>query len=169
VLISFFRMAIRNQTMSLTDIKARIAVVMQGVSGIGNVYSHTRLVNVESVQASDFVANGVLNTWWIVRSTAELEEVGDIDHISSQWDLISIHGFYAVKDSADSEDSFDLLADAVLAAVHADSNYPSRFAGTIKQARAPKIKVLDYRHFGVSKVLCHHTEITIQVVSRIMN
>jgi hypothetical protein len=154
--------------MSLTDIKARIATVLGGVDGIGQVYPRMRLVNVEAVQVSDFIVNGVLNTWFVSRSAAELEEVGDIDHISSQWDAISIHGFYTAKDSDASETAFDELADAVLAAVHEDSNYPSRFAGTAKQARAPKIKVIDYRHFGVTKVLCHHTEITIQVLSRIL-
>ena len=154
--------------MSLTDIKARIVTVLQGVSGIGQVYPRTRLVNIEAVQISDFVANGVLNTWFVSRSASDIEEIGSIHHIAPQWDTISVHGFYAAKDSDESETAFDELADAALKGVHDDSNYPSLFAGTIRVAEAPKIRTIDYRHFGVSKVLCHHTEITIRVMSRIM-
>ncbi len=152
--------------MALTDIKARIATVLQAVEGIGKVYPRMRPVNVEAVEQAQFVANGVLNCCFISRSSADMESKGDMPSLSAEWDAISVHAFYAVQDASASEDTFDALTTAMLWAIHKDSEFPGYFNGTALRTRTPKIKTIDFRHFGVRAVLCHHAEITIQVMTQ---
>ena len=151
--------------MALKDVKARIATVMESVAGIGKVYPRMRPVNLESVEQTQFVANGVLNVCFIQRAMAELETKGEMPPLSAQWDTIAVHAFYAVNDAALSEDAFDALVDAMLWALWNDAMYPGYLNGTVKRARAPKIKTVDFRHFGVRGALCHHAEITIQLMT----
>ena len=152
--------------MALTDVKARIAAVLEGVAGIGKVWPRMRPMNTEAVEQSQFVSNGVLNCCFIQRGSAELETHGDMPPMGVQWDTISIHAFYAVEDAKASEDAFDALVDAMLFAIFNDAMYPNYFAKTVKASRAPRIKTIDFRHFGVRGALCHHAEITIQVMTQ---
>jgi hypothetical protein len=151
--------------MAIALVKARIATVLATVAGIGKVYARMRPVNVETVELAQFVSKGVLNVSFITRGSAELETKGDTPPIAFQWDTISTHLFFAVQDSSASEDSFDLLVDKMLWAIFNDSKWPGFFAGTVQRVRAPKLKSTDFRHFGVEQILCHHAEITIQVLT----
>jgi hypothetical protein len=155
---------------TLKDVKARIATVLQTVPGIGRVYARMRPVNLQSVEISDFVADGVLNCCFVQRGSADFEgKGGDTPPLVSQWDVISVHAFYAVQDSSSSEDIFDLLVDQMLWAILTDSVYPKFLAQTVKRSRVPKLKTVDFRRFGPSAVLCHHAEITIQVMTQTSN
>lgn len=151
--------------MALKDIKARMATVLAAVVGAGKVYTRTRPVNVESIELSQFVQNNVLNCCFISRPMAEIESKGDMPGHAAQWDTISVHQFYAVQDASASEDAFDALVDLMLWAIYNDSQFPSYFNHTAKRTRTPKIKSADFRHFGVEQTLCHHAEITIQVMT----
>lgn len=152
--------------MALKDIKARIATVLGGVEGIGQVYARMRPVNVEAVEQSQFVVDGVLNVCFITRSVAELETRGDRPPLGAEWDTLSVHVFYAVNDANASEDAFDALTTAMLWAIFNDAKFPSFFNMTAAQTRAPKIKTVDFRHWGVRAALVHHAEITIQVMTQ---
>jgi hypothetical protein len=152
--------------MALTDIKARISAVLAGVAGIGTVFTRMRPVNIESVELAQFVSNGVLNCCFISRSAVELESHGDMPSMTSEWDAISVHEFFAVQDSSASEDKFDTLVTAMLWAIHNDSEFPGYFNHTAKMTRTPRVKAIDFRHFGVEQTLCHHAEITIQVMTQ---
>lgn len=152
--------------MALKDVKARVATVLGGVAGIGKVYTRMRPVNVEAAELAQFVADGVLNCCFITRPAFELEGRGDMPPKAVQWDTISIHAFYAVQDASASEDAFDALVDAMVWAIFQDSIFPGYFAGTAKRTRLPKLKTADFRHFGVEQALCHHAEITIQVMTQ---
>jgi hypothetical protein len=151
---------------TLKDVKARIATVLGGVAGIGAVFARMRPVNTEAVEQSQFVVDGVLNCCFIQRASAELETKGDTPPLGAQWDTIAVHAFYAVQDASSSEDNFDALVNAMLWAIFRDSAFPNYFAQTVKRSRAPKIKTVDFRHFGVRSALCHHAEITIQVMTQ---
>jgi hypothetical protein len=118
------------------------------------------------MEQSQFVQNGVLNCAFVTRGTAEWETRGDMPWHGAQWDTVSVHMFYAVNDGNDSEDAFEALANATLLALFQDANYPGFFNGTAKRTRPPRLKAEDFRHFGTRQVLCHHAEITVQVMTQ---
>ncbi len=151
---------------TVKDVKERIATVLGTVLGHGAIFTRMRPVNTEAVEQAQFVVDGVLNCCFIQRSGIDLQSFGDMPSLTTQWDSISVHQFYAVNDEGASEDTFDALITAMLWAIHDDSEFPGYFNHTAKRTGTPKVKSIDFRHFGVRGALCHHAEITIQVMTR---
>jgi hypothetical protein len=81
---------------------------------------------------------------------------------------ILVQGFYAVKEDDGSEEKFEALVDAVIAALNTDRK-PTNAGGTklnatVADAAAPALRLQDFRQFGPSQTLCHHAEIVLAVM-----
>lgn len=154
--------------MSLQNVKARIKTLLEGVNGIGKVFTGARHFH-EEAQTPNFAKDSVLNAWFITRESSALTDMNQNRSKAEQRDMILVRGFYAFKDSV-SDEAFDTLVDAVVAAINTDRKPPvgsgTYFNNTVKQADPPAVRVSDFRTFGPQAALCHHVEIIIPVVYR---
>jgi hypothetical protein len=152
--------------MALADIKARIQAQLQAIAGMGNVYTRLRNLSVEKDQAL-LIKGGTLHVWMIDRVASRLVDESVNQNFTEQSDMIGITGYLGVNDAASSSDTFEALVDAVLQAINNDRRPPSHLGGTVQTAQPPQLKVKDHHMYGVGgQVLCHHAEITMQVVWR---
>lgn len=154
--------------MALSDIKARIKAQLLLVNGIGLV--HDRLRNLSSeADADQLMAAGRLNVWMIHREASTLSDEDANQNLVEQKDTILIEGFYAVKDSDDSQAAFDALLDAVLVQINSDRRPPpagTKLNATVRSANPPFLRKQDFAAYGQNQVLCHHAEIVMQVITR---
>jgi hypothetical protein len=155
--------------MALRDVKARIATVLKGVAGIGQVYTYRRMLSAEKDREL-LVASGRLHVWFVSRENTQLTDLGVNEGLVQQQDSMLIEGFMGVKDDDDTEEIFDGLVDSVLQAVNADRRPPNSggtsLGGTIEVCSTPSVRKMEFATYGQSAALCHHVEITMKTTPR---
>ncbi len=156
--------------MALKDIKARIAGQVKIADSTAAVFTFRRYLTAESDQTVLLDAAGRMHFWHIYREMSALTDLVVNDQFVQQEDTLVIEGFYAVKDADDSEEAFDLLADAVLQTVNNDrrpiAGGGTKLGGTVQTAAPPELRKMDFHLYGPSAVLCHHAEIAMKVTPR---
>lgn len=155
--------------MPLTDIKARIATVLKGVTGIGQVYTYRRNLNAEKDQKL-LVRGGRIHVWFVFRDMTTLTDLDVNQGLVQQQDTLVMEGFMGVSDADDTEELFDGIVDSVLQAVNSDRK-PTNSGGTllnglVSNAMTPSVRKFEFATYGQSAVLCHHVEIAMKVVQR---
>ena len=147
--------------MSLSLIRAEIKSILEGVSGMGNVYDYLRhSSNVNNMLEFFKSKANKYHVWSITRTAVS-------DHALTQaQNYIRTHnfeitGFYGLNDSTESEKTFQDLIEAVLDALRVALKLPAPLNGTALNATVPKAEPIDRRKYV--KVLSHACRITFTV------
>ncbi len=155
--------------MALKDIKAQIQLVVAAADPQAKVWPRLRNLNAET-QADQLVgADGTLHVWFIWRESTVLTDQVINQKFTEQADTLVVEGFFGMNDANDSDKTFESNVDAVLKAI-SDDRRPgpggTKLNNTVQSAKAPVRRKTDLVMYGPSQVLCHHTEIAIEVVPR---
>ena len=145
--------------MALANNIQAIEAILEGVSGIENVYPTVRNWQTEK-QFRDGAKTtaGEIQFWFITREATEAEDLGP--QFTARRHRIAVHGYAGVSDAAGSEASFQLLIEGVVAALGADR----RLGETARHSGPAAVRTVDFRI--LSNVLCHHAEIVIEVADK---
>jgi hypothetical protein len=147
--------------MSLADIRTELKTVLEGVSGIGQVYDYLRWSNTEKDFKSIFKAsNDKINAWQITRRGAA-ENIYNQNHINIQEHNMLIWGIYGAKDADASEKTFQDLIEAILAAIRTAGKGPQPLSGKALFVGPPQVEKVEHRIF--SKLLVHSCDIGLKV------
>ena len=142
--------------MSLTNILQAVKTILEGVSGVANVYDTVRNWQTEKQfrDAARTPAGGI-QFWFLTRESTAAEDLGP--QFTTRRHTLALHGYYGVQDAAASEKTFQALVESVVAALGANRalNQSARHSGPA-QVRAVDFRVLN-------NVLCHHAELALEV------
>jgi len=154
--------------MALKDIKSRIATIVAGVAGVKNVHDHAVYAKDAEQENSLLIGDaGRLHCWTVSRESQPMADINVNEANQEKTPLLLIQGFYAVAEADKTEEVFDALVDAVIAALNTDrkpvGSGGTKLGGFADVVTPPQLRVQDHRQFGPSQTLCHHCEITMQV------
>jgi len=155
--------------MSLADIKTRIQAVIATADPTAKVWPRLRYLSAESQSGELTGADGILHVWFIWREATVLTDNVVNQNFTEQADTLVVEAFYAVNDGNDSDKAFEANVDAVLQAISNDRRPApggTKLNNTVVSAKAPVRRKTDFSMYGPSQVLCHHTEIAMQVIWR---
>jgi hypothetical protein len=147
--------------MSRAEISTALAGIVEGVSGIGKVYTRDRYSNDWTKFLENFKsAAGKITGGMITRKVTAKQQrtIGEVERAH----VFVIRLVYGLQDSGDSEAIFQTLVDAVLDAVDADETLGGSCEtthpdwGPMSGAVGLQIDTIEYRQFGT--VLCHYAE-----------
>jgi hypothetical protein len=140
--------------MSYAAIRDAIVTLVQGVSGIDLVYGYERFASDLSALRALYATNGTLHGWNVTRaSTAAIW----LTNTSTQRrHRFVIRGYYALDDTAASEQTFQGLIEAIEAAVRNDDT----LGGTAEIAGPLQVQQVGPVMFA--GVLCHQAELVIE-------
>lgn len=152
--------------MSFTSIRAVVKTTLESVSGIGQVHDFRRHTTHWEEFYQRHVKDGRVNNWEITRTATEQELIavqnaaGTEPFFHDTHDIL-ILGHMALKDSLESEKTFQTLVDAVVAAFRVNN----QLTGTLIVPVQMQGPVIDQRMFG--PVLVHSAELRILAVERV--
>ncbi len=155
--------------MALKDIKARIQAIVATADSKAKVWPRLRNLNAETQADQLTGADGTLHVWFIWREASVLTDQVVNQNFTEQIDTLVVEGFYGMNDANDSDNAFESNADAVLQAISNDRRPApggTKLSNTVLSAKAPVRRKTDLVMYGPSQVLCHHTEIAMQVTAR---
>ena len=143
--------------MGLTEIRTEIKNILQSVEGIGKVHDYQRhTVDWKTFLSLFTDANNRVNGWTITRS-----QVRETQHASRGVNIrhhqFRIKGYFGLKDSTESEKTFQGLIDAACAAFRSKET----LNGSSLKSGPPLVGMISRRHF--SGILVHTCEITLEV------
>lgn len=143
----------------LADVRAALATLLSGVSGMGQVHRYLRLIVDEVTAKTLLVSGGRLNGWMVTLAEDDAYEEtlatgARCRRIEATFALL---GYWAVNDADASEESFTDLVQAVIDALRADHT----LGGLVIVAMPPQVRRFTHVTFG--KVLCHHARIEVTV------
>ena len=149
--------------MSESAIRAKIKTILETASGIGRVYGYQRSIHHEKVVLSDLVSGGILNAWSISRdSTEEIKVILGLGASLGQ-SLIyqyEIEGYYALKDSTNTEGTFSDTIASIASVFRAKPNLDGVCF------RHNYIRVQEISQATLCDVLCHYTKLILEVEER---
>jgi hypothetical protein len=147
--------------MSLAAILTQVKTILEGVSGIGNVHKYQRW----SKDWAGFLTlyqddNDKINGWCVTRSQIARRQVttGEIEVAH----ILTVRGYYGLKDADASEAVFQGLVDGAIAAFDTyetlngtcETTHPEW--GPMAGMVGLQADIIDLRQFG--NVLCHFFE-----------
>lgn len=147
--------------MSRASITAALAAIIEEVPGIGMVHARDRYSPDWTKFLENFKsAEGKINGCLITRKTTvkQRRTIGEVE----RGHILVIRMIYGLQDAANSAEAFQLLVDAVEAAVDADETLAGTCEttnpdwGPMAEAVGLQIDTIDIRIFG--SVLCHYAE-----------
>lgn len=142
--------------MGFSTILPQIKAVLEGVSGIQNVYDYPRYSSDITVMKSLAVSNSIFHLWLIERVAAP--SVASLDNQVFRRHQFHLTGFYQVDDSAASEKTFQGLLDLVMNAFDNSDNLT--LGDTCDQTQAAQL--LEKSDVMFMDVLCHMGVILIE-------
>ncbi len=142
--------------MSLANNIEAIKTILQGVSGVVNVYDTVRNWQTEK-QFLDGARNpaGGVQFWFLTRESTEAEDLGP--QFTARRHTIALHAYAGVNDAAASEKSFQALLESAVAALGANR----KLNQTARHSRPAEVRAVDFR--VINNVLCHHAELALEV------
>lgn len=142
--------------MSLATIRTAIKTDLESVSGIGPVHEYIRLAKDWGTVLARFKdSHNKINSWMITREATPGEE--DTRDSFERIHHMKLIGVYGVQDSAATELTFQDLVEAIVAALHADTE----LGGTTYRSGPVQVATVEHRMFGA--VLCHYAELRVDV------
>lgn len=142
--------------MGLAEIRTEIKTILESVEGIGKVHDYER----HTVDWKTFISlftdtDNRINGWTITRS-----QVREAQHASLGANIrthnFRIRGYFGLKDSTQSEKTFQGLIDTVCSAFRTKET----LNGTSLKAGPPSVGTISRRHF--SGILVHTCDITLE-------
>ena len=142
--------------MSLANNIQAIKTILEGVSGVDNVYDTVRNWQTEKqFRDGAKTPSGEIQFWFLTREATEAEDLGP--QFTTRRHTVAVHGYYGVKDAAASETTFQQLVEDVVAALEADR----KLNQTARHCGPPQVRAVDFRI--LNNVLCHHAELALEV------
>lgn len=149
-------------THPIAPIRDALKALVQGVTGIGNVYDYQRHVENEAELKSLYVSGSRMHYWCVTLGPDEkfVETRYPASH-SKAWITFAIRGYYALKDADATEKTFVNLVEDVLDALRSNKTLggvclqsgPARWTGP--------------NHVDIVNVLCHHAELIVPVYTAV--
>lgn len=143
--------------MAYSAVKNGLVTLISGVPGVENVYGYRRNIETRAKRDEiiiDSVAN-TLHTWQVRRVAAPSE--GNLDGDVTRTHIFEVHAWYQIEDANDSENTFQLLLEAVMDELNANRTIVS----SAHIADSAQLKVFEDAMFA--SVLCHHAVIEVSV------
>jgi len=145
--------------MTLTDTILAVKTILEGVSGVANVYDTVRNWQSEKeFREAARTPSGGLQFWMLSREATAARDLGP--RFTARRHTLALHGYYAVSDAAGSERTFQALVEAVAAALAADRT----LGATARHSGPAQVRAVDFRI--INNVLCHHAELALVVEDR---
>ena len=142
--------------MSLADNITAIQTIVQGVSGVENVYDTVRNWQTEKqFRDGARTPSGEIQFWFITRESTEAEDLGP--RFTARRHRIAVHGYSGVNDAAASEKSFQALVENVVEALGNDR----KLNQTARHSEPAQVRTVDFRI--LNNVLCHHAELALVI------
>ena len=142
--------------MSLANNIQAIQTILEGVTGVENVYDTVRNWQTEKqFRDGAATASSGIQFWFLTREASAGEDLGP--RFTARRHTIALHGYTAVSDATASEKTFQALVESVVAALGADR----KLNQTARHSGPAQVRAVDFRI--VSNVLCHHAEIALVV------
>jgi hypothetical protein len=145
---------------SLGSIRTQIKTTLEGVSGIGQVYEYLRHVANENMFKTLFIKSNKLNAWLITREAVQDNAISTAPSYIRTHNF-KIFGFYGLKDTDATENTFQALVDTVLDDLRIALEPPSVLSGAALNATLPQARAINHKQY--SKRLTHACEITFTV------
>jgi hypothetical protein len=142
--------------MPLDVIKAKVKELLEGIEGMGRVYTH----EVWAVQQADIrkrcMVDGRINYWAIVRERSE--EPRYPSRVNERHHHLLIVAFYSLDNHGASEDTFEQLIESICTLFRTKPALErvAETSGTIEVNRPDP-----HRYLG--EVLCHYAELRIDI------
>lgn len=146
---------------ALADVRAAIKTTLESVADIGQVHDYERYAS----RQGDFVAlyysaGHAQIRGWNFRRVAREERSSAIGRhaVTARW---ALRGYMALDDSAASEQTFDLLVEALIAAFRADDS----LGGVVDTCIIADVAGLQLDEAGpvmLAGVLCHGARLTLR-------
>jgi len=138
-----------------TNIQA-VKTILDGITGVANVYNTVRNWQSEKqFRDGAKAAGGRIQFWFITREATSAEDLGP--RFTARRHTLALHGYAGVQDAAESEKTFQALIESVVAALGANRQLNQ----TARHSGPAQVRAVDFRIF--SNVLCHHAEIALVV------
>jgi hypothetical protein len=147
----------------LDDIIQATATILGAVSGIGKVYSYRRWAADEASFKSLFVTAGTILAWTITR---EATDTDDFEEGSHDFHAIVMRGWMGVKDSADTERTFQNLVEDVRTAFQTNRTLIVESVVNAEFSDRVKVRKVDYVKYG--EYLCHYAELELKVTDLVV-
>jgi hypothetical protein len=152
--------------MSEATIKAQIKGILEGVSGVGVVYTRRRYSRSRAVFRNMMTSDGKINACMVYRAATPSERF-ELPNII-RYHQFRIDYLYELDDETASEDTFQALLDAIFDAFK--SNYSLN--GTVMNSDPLQIEDvdtdwLDSEKEGVPGTLVHRAELSLRVEERV--
>lgn len=152
--------------MALSDIRARLKQILEGIAGIGLVYDYERWAADWKTLLDTYKdpASGTLRAWTITREAAP-EEVWTTGGLSGQnlrTHTMVIRGYRALDDSAASEKGLQDTVEAVCVELRKDPSLTALGTSVLGTSGPPQVRTVG--HVLLGDVLCHYVEIAYPAV-----
>lgn len=155
------------QASNYSAILSALVALVDGATGVENVYAYQRHVGDWKAMIDLFkVTTGTspntttrVHGWSISRSSVTEDWLTNVE--VERVHEFKVRGIYGVQDSANSEDAFNRLVEAVANALRADFTCTA----TAEWHEPAQFPIIDYRVFG--GILCHYCEGTVKVRERL--
>jgi hypothetical protein len=144
----------------LSDLRARLATVMAGVAGIGQVHDYFRRAQHEAEIQALFQSSGRLHVWFVTLGDdtpyTERRKGGVCSEATVRY---ALHGYFALEDADASEKEFEVVLQAVLTALRSDPYLG--LSDVVIEAAPPAVSVLGHAKFA--DVLCHYARVDMSI------
>ncbi len=142
--------------MGLAEIRSEIKNILESVDGIGKVHDYERhTVDWKTFLSLFTDADQRVNGWTIARSQVREKKHASLG-VNIRTHVFRIRGYFGLKDSAQSEKTFQGLIDAVCSAFRDKET----LNGSSLKADPPLVGTISHRHF--SGILVHTCDITLE-------
>jgi hypothetical protein len=147
--------------MSLATVRTQVKTILEGVSGIGNVYEYERYANEWLVYKNLFKSGDFINFTEILRP-AFVREVGGSDSVERVTHNFTLKGAFTLNDARATEKTCQDLVEAICQAFR---DKP-KLQDEAEVVRYPITGRIYKGMFG--NVLCHIYEIEVQIRERLL-
>ena len=138
-------------------IEAELDAVTGIAGGAGQVLDYHPLVYRPDDFTSKFKGTSTINAWWITREGVRERQEGDGFRFARTHDVL-IHGWYALKESTPTEDTFNDLVELVVAELRG----PVTVWATQPESQSIGLRA-SINKDQLGKVLCEHCTIRFPV------
>lgn len=152
--------------MAFAAIRDEIKTILEGVAGIGKVHAYRRHTTFWDEYFRDHVKSGEVNTWEISRTATAQEIIAVQGSVGTEPFFHDTHsvlivGRMSLKDDEKSEQDFQALVDAIVAAIRVKN----LLNGKVLLPKQAQVPVIEHRTFG--GILVHYCEVTFEAVERV--
>ena len=152
--------------MAFAAIRDEIKTILESVTDTGEVHAYRRHSTFWDEYLRDHVKAGQINTWEITRTATAQELINVQGSVGTEPYFHDTHsvlivGRMSLKDDEKSEQDFQALVDAIVAAFR----LKNLLNGAVLLPKQAQVPVLEHRTFG--GILVHYCEITFEAVERV--